>query len=462
MGFRVALWNPGASQVFKYTQRNGKEAREVLMRCGEIGIRQCVRVDGPTSSQDLMAFQANLLGFPQGRVDLSSITWEGTQNLLRAAGIRVGSIPMVEYRLEPSEDESCLEYISPDFTGGKPISVRGGESIPAKPGNFPLTILAAMFGNTGGIRLVHTGTPKAAAAAGMGGSNLAINAALILGSIASGLNLSLAEVVAQAIPFENNYGVKMVEVRDAQGNAAQMPVFGVSLTGGQEGITALNPFGIADNLFVPNLGVGRMVSRELLAPQDYEKIERSMLIVNLGEVPTSELSAGQGSTDVNAVWMSRFRDAEGTALHARKLRLGYQWVEALRTADIEGMKAAAKEYTDIRIALNSAYAAGQNELFTLARKHNLAVFICGAGGARLVPDREVAKPGTAVLIGAPEDIAGFQAEFKTSEETGRICLPLKVGEEVGITVPSSIDLKAPERVPVYDSEMLPVPLEGIA
>jgi len=459
MGFKVALWNPGARQVIKYARRNGREARDVLRRSGPIGIKQCVRVDGPTSSQDLMAFQANLLRFQQGAVNFSSPTWAGTEHMLRAAGIRVGSIPTVEYRLEPSEHEDYLEYISPDFTGGKPISVRGGDPIPAKPGNFPLRILASIFGNTGGVRLVHAGTPKAAAAAGMGGSNLAINAALILGSIASGLSLSLSEAVAQAIPFENNYGVQMIEVVDSEGSKIQTPVFGVSLTGGQEGITALNPFGVADNLFLPHLGVGRMVSRELVLPKDYGNIKKSMLIVNLGEVPISEINAGQGSTDVNAVWMARFRDTEGTALHTRKLQLGYEWVEGLRTGDIDAMKVSAQAYTDIRNILNPAYSAGQRELVDLARDHNLAVFICGAGGARIAPNGEVAKPGTAVLIGKPDNIAGFKDNFTTNEKNGRICLPLIVGKEVEITIPTGFDLSAPSGVPAYDSENLPDSLQ---
>jgi hypothetical protein len=118
---------------------------------------------------------------------------------------------------------------------------------------------------------------------------------MIFASALSGAGLDLGQIFVGATLLENFFGVK----EESSGHVS----FGVSATGGQESLTALQG-GFYDNVHTPFYrGPFSVVSRELLPATDYAEVQRHMLLVNVGV----SRKGGVNSSLINNRWMAQWR-----------------------------------------------------------------------------------------------------------------------------------------------------------
>ena len=105
------------------------------------------------------------------------------------------------------------------------------------------------------------------------------------------------------------------------------------------------------------------------------------------------MQAGVTSSGINNIWMSRWLDAEGAAVHAEKPLLAYRAAEALRLQDWGLYAHLTADYRRLRAHLCRDYLAGQDELVALCQELRAEFFPLGAGtGTCLV----VAEAETAI------------------------------------------------------------------
>ena len=236
--------------------------------------------------------------------------------------------------------------------------------------------------------------------------------------------MSLAQVYVWGTILENNFGVRPGKGGDVS--------FGVSLTGGQELLTALQG-GLYDNVHVPFVyGAHSVVSREIVGPSDYAALEAHLALVNIGQRRT----ALQTSSGVNSEWMKAWMNPDMARLHLKKAGLAYRGAEALRLLDFATYAAVIREYRAIRCRLSSSYVAGQQELENLCAELDAEFFPLGAGSGTCLVCAE--DPGSLV------ELTRRVAET-ADPASGRAVLPFEVREqgvsfsgftELGLSVPA--------------------------
>jgi hypothetical protein len=248
--------------------------------------------------------------------------------------------------------------------------------------------------------------PSAYKGTGLGGSNLAHAAALILASALSGADLSLGQIYGWGAVLENNFGVTYDD-----GNIT----YGVSLTGGQETLTALQG-GVFDNVHMPmHLGLHGIVSRRLVEPTHYSTLQNHLALVNLGQ----QRPPGVTSAGVNRQWMQAWASPQGAEQLMKKARLAYEGAEALRQLDFAAYATVIKGYRDLRTELCGQYTAGQEELELLCIRYRSEYFPVGAGGGTCL----VCSPDPKDLRELLDQIRGTQ-----DKAAGRVVIPFEVQE----------------------------------
>ncbi len=402
MAVRARVWRSG-NLVSHGTRRNGGEVRQALRTATnppEIDLYP--RSDGPGSSLDLPQFAAMGLRIWGGDAALDEPRWGWSRGSLRTVGACLDGEP-IRFRVVPAESEHRAEYFARDFHE-RPLAT--GDVVPGVPEHFVNNVLV-QFGLLG-VRIEADPMPAVYRGTGLGGSNLAHAAALIVASSLSGVDLSLAQIYAWGTTLENNFGVTVLRTGAIS--------YGVSLTGGQEMLTAFQG-GVFDNVHLPfALGPHGVVSRELVESDRYGALERHLTLVNLGR----QRQKGVKSSDVNSEWMAAWAVPQHARLHLMKADLAYRAAEALRLGDFEAYAATTREYRDIRVQLCARYVAGQQELSRLCDEFGAEYFPVGAGG------------GTCLVSSAnPDSIAAIQHHMKETADLniGRTYLPFKVRDK---------------------------------
>lgn len=415
---RYRQWD--SSGPLEGLSRTGGDARELLLAATrEPTIKLFPRSDGPGSSHDLLPFAAMGHRFPVAKPDFSDPAWGWSRDCLRTPGACLDGEPIV-FRACPAEDPEATEYYAPDFHD-RPLSVRG--EVPGRAELFVNNILH-QFGLKG-VRVEADPMPAVYRGTGLGGSNLAHMAAMVFASALSGAGLNLGQIFVGATLLENFFGVK----EESSGHVS----FGVSVTGGQESLTALQG-GFYDNVHTPFYrGPFSVVSRELLPAADYAEVRRHMLLVNVGV----SRKDGVNSSLINNRWMAQWRTPEGTALHMRKTAIAYRAAEALRLKDWRDYAGAIREYREVRVKLCSAYVSGQDELQQHCQELEAEYFPLGAG------------TGTCLVVSPhPDSIGEISSRILSTpdEETARSVIEFKVREEGAEFLHfEEAGLKAPER-----------------
>ncbi len=404
-------------------QRTGMEVRELLSGAQVLPeVHLFPRSDGPGSSQDLPQFAAMGHRLPCREVDLNDPCWAWSQDCLRTPGACLDGDPIV-FRALPSDDPQATEYYAPDFHQA-PLCQR--QPVVGRSDYFVNNILA-QFGLYG-VRIEAEPMPALYRGTGLGGSNLAHLAAMLLGSALAGVDLTQGQIYIAATQLENQFGVH----ENSQGEIR----YGVSLTGGQEALAALQG-GFYDNVHLPWFnGPFSVVSRPLLLPESYAAAQQHLLLVNVGR----RRAEGVTSSGINNAWMARWRDQEGAGIHAEKPRLAYLAAEALRQQDWALYARAVAEYRSLRATLCVEYLSGQDELADRCHDSGLEYFPLGAG------------TGTCLVVGEKAQAITQLKEYFTASadaQTGRLAMPFRIREkgveyygfqENGLTLPM-----APER-----------------
>jgi hypothetical protein len=381
-------------------QRNGTQARELLCQATALPtLHLYPRADGPGSSQDLPQFAAMGNRIPQSPPDWNDPCWRWSRGCLRTLGACIDGEPIV-FRVQPAENPQATEYYSPDFHS-QPISLTG--VVPGRPEYFVNNILQQF--DLQGVRIEAEPMPSVYRGTGLGGSNLAHTAALLFASALSGMNLSPGQIYVAGAQLENLFGVRC----DEQGNIN----YGVSMTGGQESLAALQG-GFYDNVHIPlTHGPFAVVSRELVNASDYPLLAEHMVLVNVG------VKRGQGvtSSQINNSWMRQWQSGTGAMLHHGKADLAYRSAEALRTGNWPEYLETVSAYRQIRELLCPAYVTGQEELANFCKETRAEYFPLGAG------------TGTSLVVAADSGVTtALMARVLGSADaaTGRTALPFNV------------------------------------
>lgn len=384
-------------------QRNGLEVREMLAAAQVMPeVHLFPRSDGPGSSQDLPQFAAMGHRLPASKVDFSDPRWSWSKGCLRTPGACIDGEPII-FRALPSDDPLATEYYAPDF---HQVPLKQRNLVPGRSEFFVNNILS-QFG-LNGVRIEADPMPALYRGTGLGGSNLAHLAAMLLGSALSGIDLSQGQIFVTATQLENQFGVHQNDLGEIS--------YGVSLTGGQEALAALQG-GFYDNVHLPWFnGPFSVVSRPLLAVSDYSAAQQHMLLVNVGR----RRAAGVTSSAINNAWMSRWQDLDGAAIHAEKPLLAYRAAEALRHQDWALYARLIADYRRLRALLCEVYLTGQDELSTLCQDTGTEYFPLGAG------------TGTCLVVGENAGaISELSAHFtRTADmQSGRMTIPFKIREK---------------------------------
>lgn len=421
----LRLWH--ACGPFRGIMRTGGEVREILKNTSHPPtIDLYPRSDGPGSSQDLPQFLAMGTRVWHGEAKMNDPSWEWSRGSLRTPGACIDGEP-IRFRAVASSKEGGVEYYAPDFHG-RPIVAT--DIVPGVPEQFVNNILV-QFGLTG-VRIEADPMPAVYRGTGLGGSNLAHAAALVLASALSGADLSLGQIYAWGTLLENHFGVSRSRTGDVS--------YGVSLTGGQEMLTAFQG-GMYDNVHVPFLfGPHAVLSRELVPPESYNQLENHLVLINLGH----RRHSGVTSSGVNSDWMAAWAVPRQAAKHLQKAELAYEGAEALRTIDFDRYANVIRQYRKIRTELCARYLAGQDELERLCERYGAEYFPVGAGG------------GTCLVCATHEDgLKDLVGQVKGSEDhnIGRVVIPFRIRRNgISFSGFQQNDLTIPSMVTEWDSE----------
>ncbi|MCF6179995.1 MAG: hypothetical protein L3J63_11500 [Geopsychrobacter sp.] len=418
---QMRLWS--AKGELKSVRRTGPEVRELLLAARKLPeVHLYPRSDGPGSSQDLSQFAAMGHRLPATRVDFSDPAWVWSRGCLRTPGACIDGEPII-FRARPSEGPLATEYYAPDFHAA-PLKQR---QLVVGRSEFFVNNILHQFGLEG-VRIDADPMPAIYRGTGLGGSNLAHLAAMILGSALAGVDLSQGQIYVSATQLENQFGVHVNDRAEVS--------YGVSLTGGQEALATLQG-GFYDNVHLPWFnGPFSVVSRPLLSVVDYAAARQHLLLVNVGR----RRAPGVSSSAINNIWMAGWRDPEGAARHAEKPLLAYRAAEALRLQDWALYAELVGDYRRLRAHMCPDYLAGQDELAQLCHDVHAEFFPLGAG------------TGTCLVVAAQADsISEVADHFAASVDahSGRMALPFAIRDkgveffgfsENGLQLPAEAEL----------------------
>ncbi len=309
------------------------------------------RLDGPGSSLDLREFQQAFWSYSHSQPpahDDPSAAW--SRHLPRTVGITI--------------DSGCIAEAHP-LPEGK-IGVRSfdyGTELICQPGTIPhskdywLVKAVEVFGLRG-VMVVIRNLKPGVKSSGLGGSATATTAVCVLANELAGRPFSAEQIVAMASLLEQD--------------------FGVSITGTQEQSNVVFG-GVCDYVWfpwgVPSTGgaFGSSIRFELVEPDRYNELSSRLRLYHTGEE--------RASTNVNSVWRKRLRDADGFALHRKKLGIAYEFREGLRLSDWDRVSASFRDYRAIRTQLCSDYMTSRCwDIQGKSEPIGAEMFPLGAGG----------------------------------------------------------------------------------
>ncbi|MEN6291939.1 MAG: GHMP kinase [Methanobacterium sp.] len=307
------------------------------------------RIDGPGSSLDLSEFQQAFWKLPHiPEQDDPAVKW--TCNLPRTVGITIDTGTRVEaHPFDPgSIGIKSVEYKTE-------VSALPGEVIPVKE-NWLLKILEIF--DLSGVMFVLKNLKEGLHSSGLGGSSAAATGVCILANELAGRPFSKIQLIALASRIEQDFGVSLTGTQE-QSNV----LFG--------GVTdyVWFPWGIPG---CPDTGYGSSMQFELIAPQDYPKLEERMAIFHSGYPRLS--------TEVNIAWRNALRAEGGYKHHFKKMEVAYRFREGLRLQKWSHVLDSMVKYRKIRTKLCRDYMGGSMDLLERAESHNCTAFPLGAGG----------------------------------------------------------------------------------
>ena len=313
-----------------------------------------LRIDGPGSSLDMRLWQQSfwkVTNVPEQPLENSTLSW--SKELPRTIGFSINvGIDIIASPIQKGK----LSVESVDY--GFCYTFDKG-TIPPMKENWLLRIMEVF--NLDGIKFIIQNQDPALKSAGLGGSAAVTTGVCLLANKLTGNPFSKAQLIGMASMIEQD--------------------FGVSLTGTQEQSCVLYggvrdyvwfPFGIPsqDNFY------GTSINQVLLKPEEYHEIESRMDIY---------FCMQRHSTDVNAVWTKELQGAAGFKLHSQKLKLSYDYREALRKKDWDALADAIEDYRKVRTRLCSDYmSSAAHKIDQVCKENNAVCFPLGGGGGSVM------------------------------------------------------------------------------
>lgn len=307
------------------------------------------RIDGPGSSLDLNEFQQTFWKLPD-IPDNNDPTRKWTENLPRTIGITIDTGTRIEaYPFDP--DLICVKSVDYETE----VIARPGEVIPVSE-NWLLKIIEIF--NLKGVMFVLENLRKGIHSSGLGGSSTATIGVCILANELAGRPFTNIQLISLAARIEQGLGL--------------------SITGTQEQSNVLFG-GVTDYVWFPwgkpghpGTGYGESLRYELLPSTDYSLLEERMAIFHTGQ--------HRQSADVNTAWMNALLDETGYKLHSQKIKIAYNYREALRLKKWGLVFESIEKYREIRIKLCEGYMESSWDLLERAKRFNSTIFPLGAGG----------------------------------------------------------------------------------
>ncbi|OYT61908.1 MAG: hypothetical protein B6U69_02665, partial [Thermofilum sp. ex4484_15] len=326
-------------------KRWGDEVRKLLRRAEEEGLELAIiahlrGLDGPGSSLDLPSFKRKLTkpGANLLREVPSTVTF--TSNFYIKVSFSLAEDPDSIVYVAPwygiDEDEPYV--IKPCRKGGKvELRVLGdrGKLVRELSNKLsyreaPALVFSELFGIKG-VKVTCKEIPLMALAGGMESSNAFVIALIAAASMLSGANLTWSDIFEKALYLEND-------------------LLGTS-TGGQGHLAAILG-GVHRHIWLLGLkGVESAFSIPLLDRETTEYFEDHVLIVQAGKKYSNGKPAEpRTSRLVNNLWVDLLVDEDpvGLRLHGEKVKLAYEYAEALKYKDLAKVVGLVNRYVDIR------------------------------------------------------------------------------------------------------------------
>jgi D-glycero-alpha-D-manno-heptose-7-phosphate kinase len=333
------------------------------------------RIDGPGSSLDLNLFQEAFWKVPD--LDKDDPAWRWSQNLPRTVGITIDTGTRIE--AHPC-DPDLIGVQSADYH--TQVTAHPGEVIPVKE-NWLLKIMEIF--NLSGVMFVLKNLREGIHSSGLGGSSTATIGVCILANELAGRPFNKTQLISLASRTEQGLGL--------------------SITGTQEQSNVLFG-GVTDYVWFPwgrpghPGGYGESLRYQLVAPEDYDLLEERMAIFHSGH--------HRQSSDVNSAWMEALLTPEGYRLHSQKMKVAYEYREALRLKKWDQVLESIEKYRRIRTQLCAGYMESSWDLLERAQSHNSTAFPLGAGGGGGV---FLFSPNPGSLEELREDLKGIYQEI---------------------------------------------------
>ncbi|HOI39539.1 MAG TPA: GHMP kinase [Methanobacterium sp.] len=307
------------------------------------------RIDGPGSSLDLNEFQQAFWKLPD-IIDQEDPASKWTQNLPRTVGITIDTGTKIEAH---PFDQDLIAVKSVEY--GTIVTAHPGEVIPVKE-NWLLKIIEIF--NLSGVMFVLKNLREGIHSSGLGGSSTATIGVCILANELAGRPFKKIQLLSLASRIEQGLGLSITGTQE-QSNV----LFG--------GVTdyVWFPWGMPGH---PGTGYGESLRYELVTPADYGLLEERMAIFHSG--------LHRQSSEVNRSWMENLLTETGYKLHSQKMKVAYEYREALRLQKWERVSESIEKYRKIRTKICEGYMESSWELLERAKNYNSTAFPLGAGG----------------------------------------------------------------------------------
>ncbi len=335
------------------------------------------RIDGPGSSLDLSEFQQTFWKLPDVP-DNNDPAQKWTSNLPRTVGITIDTGTKIE-----------AHPFNPDLIGVRSVEYKTevtaapGKVIPVKE-NWLLKIIEIF--DIKGVMFVLKNLRDGIQSSGLGGSSTATIGVCILANELAGRPFSQVQLISMASRIEQG--------------------FGVSITGTQEQSNVIFG-GVTDYIWFPwgkpgypGTGYGESLRFELMPPEEYSLLEERTAIFHSGHPRLS--------SEVNLTWRNALLTEVGYDLHAKKMKVAYDFREGLRLQKWDHVYESIEKYRKIRTKLCEGYMESSRDLMERANIYNCSTFPLGAGGGGGVL---LFSPDPASLEKLKDDLKGVYNEI---------------------------------------------------
>lgn len=309
------------------------------------------RLDGPGSSFDLREFQSAFWQVPAGPPPADADVFGlWSRALPRTVAITISTGSSIEAHPHKS---GHIGLVSRDF----------GFEYDAQAGRVPydkkiwLIKLMDVFGISG-VRFDLSNLISGTKSSGLGGSATMATGVAMLANELAGSPFTREQIVPLAALMEQDLGI--------------------SITGAQEQSNVAYG-GVTDYVWFPwgipgsGGGFGTSLRRTLLSEADYPLLQAHLRLYHTG---TERLSS-----NVNAVWRERLRDADGCDMHRAALGLAYEFREGLRGKDWARVSQSIGGYRKIRTELCENYMTREcHDIQEKCGRFGAESFPLGAGG----------------------------------------------------------------------------------